>query len=44
MYDKEVKAPKKIPNSPMFGHQKDWARKPNVDKIVAAGTSKSTPY
>lgn len=39
-----VKVTKKMPRSVIFGHQKDCARRPNVERIVAAGTSSSTPY
>jgi hypothetical protein len=39
-----VNVTKKMPRSDMFGHQNDCARRPNVDRIVAAGTSSSTPY
>jgi hypothetical protein len=39
-----VNATKKMPSSDMFGHQNDCARRPNVERIVAAGTSSSTPY
>lgn len=39
-----MKSTKKIPRSEIFGHQKDCARSPNDDRMVAAGTSKSTPY
>jgi len=39
-----VNVTKKMPRSVMFGHQNDCARRPNVDRIVAAGTSSSTPY
>ncbi|SRR6266702_498637 len=39
-----VKVTKKMPSNVMFGHQNDCARSPNVERIVAAGTSSSTPY
>jgi hypothetical protein len=39
-----VNVTKKMPSNVMFGHQKDCARSPNVERIVAAGTSSSTPY
>ena len=39
-----VNVTKKMPSSVMFGHQNDCARRPNVERIVAAGTSSSTPY
>jgi hypothetical protein len=39
-----VNVTKKIPRSEIFGHQNDCARRPNVERIVAAGTSSSTPY
>jgi hypothetical protein len=39
-----VNVTKKMPSSDMFGHQNDCARRPNVERIVAAGTSSSTPY
>ena len=38
-----VNVTKKIPSNVMFGHQKDCARRPKVERIVAAGTSSSTP-
>jgi hypothetical protein len=38
-----VNVTKKIPSKVMFGHQKDCARSPNVERMVAAGTSSSTP-
>jgi len=39
-----VNTPKNIPRSAILGHQNDRALRPNVDRIVAAGTSNSTPY
>ena len=39
-----VNVTKKMPSSDMFGHQNDCARRPNVERIVAVGTSSSTPY
>ena len=39
-----VNVTKNMPSKVMFGHQNDWARRPNVERIVAAGTSSSTPY
>jgi hypothetical protein len=39
-----VNVTKKMPSSAKFGHQNDCARSPNVERIVAAGTSSSTPY
>jgi hypothetical protein len=39
-----VNVTKKMPSSDKFGHQNDCARRPNVERIVAAGTSSSTPY
>ena len=39
-----VNVTKKMPSSATFGHQNDCARSPNVERIVAAGTSSSTPY
>jgi hypothetical protein len=38
-----VKIAMKIPRDPISGHQNAWALNPNMDKIVAAGTSISTP-
>lgn len=39
-----VNPPKNIPSSAMLGHQNESALRPNVLRIVAAGTSRSTPY
>jgi hypothetical protein len=39
-----VNVTKKIPRREIFGHQNDCARRPKVERIVAAGTSSSTPY
>ena len=39
-----MNATKKMLSSAMFGHQNDCARRPKMDRIVAAGTSISTPY
>lgn len=39
-----VNVTKKMPRRVIFGHQNDCARSPKVDRIVAAGTSSSTPY
>ena len=44
MYERIVNPPKKIPRRATLGHQKDCARRPKVDRMVAAGTSRSTPY
>jgi hypothetical protein len=33
-----------MPRSEMSGHQKACAEKPNVERMLAAGTSSSTPY
>jgi hypothetical protein len=39
-----VNPPKKMPSSAMLGHQNESALRPKVERMVAAGTSRSTPY
>lgn len=44
MYERMVNPPKNMPRNATLGHQNDCARSPKVERIVAAGTSRSTPY